>query len=45
MPRKRRVKSVKAELIKKAREAMLAAVQIYNNPQVMIKRDKELFNG
>ena len=45
MPRKRRVKSVKAELIKKAREAMLAAVQIYNNPQVKIKRDKELFNG
>ena len=34
MARKRRVKSVKTELVKKAREAMLAAVQLYNNPQV-----------
>lgn len=39
MPRKRRVKSVKTELIKKAREAMLAAVQIYNNPQVTFKAE------
>ena len=30
MARKRRVKSVKTELVKKAREAMLAAVQLYN---------------
>lgn len=34
MSKNRRVKSVKTELIKKAREAMLAAVQLYNNPQV-----------
>ncbi len=39
MPRERRVKSVKTELIKKAREAMLAAVQIYNNPQVTFKAE------
>ena len=37
MARKRRVKSVKTELVKKAREAMLAAVQLYNNPQVTFK--------
>lgn len=35
----RTVKSVKAELIKKAREAMLSAVQIYNNPQVVFKSE------
>ena len=39
MPRKRRVKSVKTELIKKSCEAMLAAVQIYNNPQVTFKAE------
>ena len=39
MARKRRVKSVKTELVKKAREAMLAAVQLYNNPQVTFKAD------
>ena len=39
MPRNRRVKSVKTELVKKAREAMLAAVQIYNNPQVTFKAE------
>lgn len=39
MSRKRRVKSVKTELVKKAREAMLAAVQIYNNPQVTFKAE------
>lgn len=39
MPRVRRVKSVKTELVKKAREAMLAAVQIYNNPQVTFKAE------
>lgn len=39
MARKRRVRSVKAELIKKAREAILAAVQLYNNPQVTFKAE------
>lgn len=39
MARKRRTKSVKTELIKKAREAMLAAVQIYNNPQITFKAE------
>lgn len=37
--RKRRMKSVKEELLKKAREAMLAAVQIYNNPQITFKTE------
>ena len=39
MSRIRRVKSVKTELVKKAREAMLAAVQLYNNPQVTFKAE------
>lgn len=39
MPRKRRMKSVKAELIKKAREAVLAAVQLYNNPHITFKAE------
>lgn len=39
MPKVRRVKSVKIELIKKAREAMLAAVQLYNNPQITFKAE------
>ena len=39
MARKRRVKSVKTELVRKAREAMLAAVQLYNNPQVTFKAE------
>ena len=39
--RKRRFGSIAAELIKKAREAMLTAVQIYNNPQIEFK--SELF--
>ena len=39
MSRIRRVKSVKTELLKKAREAMLAAVQLYNNPQVTFKAE------
>ena len=30
-----RVKSIKTELVKKARKAMLAAVQLYNNPQII----------
>lgn len=36
---KRRNKSVKLELIKKSREAMLSAVQIYNNPQITFKSE------
>src|SRR5437870_10892996 len=39
--RKRRFGSIAAELIKKAREAMLTAVQIYNSPQIEFK--SELF--
>lgn len=35
----RRISSVRVELIKKAREAMLAAVQIYNNPQITFKAE------
>lgn len=41
MARKRRVASIANELLKKAREAMLAAVQIFNNPHVEFK--SELF--
>lgn len=37
--RKRRVGSVAMELVKKAREAMLTAVQIYNNPQIEFKSE------
>lgn len=37
--RKRSVKSVKDELIKKSREAILASVQIYNNPQITFKSE------
>ena len=37
--RQRKVKSVKDELIKKSREAMLAAVQIYNNPHITFKSE------
>lgn len=36
---KRKIKSVKEELIKKSREAILAAVQIYNNPQITFKSE------
>jgi hypothetical protein len=39
--RHRRVKSVSIELLHKAREAALAAVQIYNNPTIQFK--SELF--
>lgn len=39
--RKRRYKSLANELVRKAREAMLSAVQIYNNPQIEFK--SELF--
>jgi hypothetical protein len=37
--RKRRVGSVADELVKKAREAMLTAVQVFNNPQVEFKAE------
>ncbi len=37
--RKRLVKSVKEELIKKSREAIFAAVQVYNNPQITFKSE------
>ena len=37
--RKRKLKSVKDELVKKSREAMLAAVQIYNNPHITFKSE------
>jgi hypothetical protein len=39
--RRRRVGSIASELVKKAREAMLTAVQIYNSPQIEFK--SELF--
>ena len=37
--RVRRVFSVKKELLKKSREAALAAVQIFNNPNVTFKSE------
>lgn len=37
--RKRRVSSVKNELIKKSRESTLAAVQIFNNPNITFKAE------
>lgn len=37
--RNRSIKSIKDELIKKSREAMLTAVQIYNTPQIMFKAE------
>src|SRR5438132_621442 len=37
--RKRQFGSVALELVKKAREAMLAAVQIFNNPQIDFKAE------
>lgn len=39
MPRIRRVNSVSTELIKKSREAALAAVQIFNNPNITFKSE------
>lgn len=39
MARQRTVKSVKDELVKKSREAILAAVQIYNSPQITFKAE------
>jgi hypothetical protein len=39
MKRIRRVGSVKSELLKKSREAALAAVQIFNNPNISFKSE------
>lgn len=36
---KKRVGSIKKELMRKAREAMMAAVQVYNNPQMTFKTE------
>jgi len=35
----RRVGSIKSELLKKSREAALAAVQIFNNPNISFKAE------
>jgi hypothetical protein len=35
----RKVRSIKAELIAKARESMLSAVQIFNNPNILFKSE------
>lgn len=37
--RRRKLFSIKAELVKKAREAALAAVQIFNNPNITFKSE------
>lgn len=37
--RNRRLKSVKSELLTKSREAMLSAVQIFNNPNIQFKSE------
>ena len=37
--RKRRIGSVKTELLVKSKEAMLAAVQIFNNPNIQFKSE------
>lgn len=36
---KKNVYSIKLELLKKSREAILAAVSIYNNPQMTFKSE------
>ena len=37
--RNRKVRSIKSELVKKSREAALAAVQIFNNPNIKFKSE------
>ena len=37
--RKRRIGSIKSELLKKSREAALSAVQIFNNPNIAFKSE------
>lgn len=39
MKKNRKIKSIKAELITKSREAMLCAVQIFNNPNIQFKSE------
>jgi hypothetical protein len=39
MAKLRRVSSIKSELVKKSREAALAAVQIFNNPNITFKAE------
>lgn len=39
MPRVRRVGSISSELLKKSKEAALAAVQIFNNPNITFKSE------
>ena len=39
MAKKRKVGSVKLELLQKSREAMLCAVQVYNNPAITFKSE------
>ncbi|MFH2035462.1 MAG: DUF3644 domain-containing protein, partial [Candidatus Zixiibacteriota bacterium] len=39
LKRKRKIGSVKIELLKKSREAALAAVQIFNNPNITFKAE------
>lgn len=39
MGKTRKIKSIKIELIKKARESMLSAVQIFNNPLITFKSE------
>ena len=36
---KKKIYSIKDELLKKARESMLAAVEIYNNPNITFKAE------
>jgi len=43
--RNRKVGSVKNELIAKAREAMLSAVQIFNNPNILFKSESFIVLG
>jgi len=40
--RNRRVGSIKSELLHKSREAALAAVQIFNNPNITFKSESYL---
>lgn len=44
MTRKRRVRSIKYELIDKSREAALAAVQVFNNPLITFKSEMFIVN-
>ncbi len=39
MPRKRKIGSIKSELLEKSKESILAAVQIFNNPNIHFKSE------